>query len=94
VVIERMLRQALGFGGVIISDSFHAKAVRSVPPARAATRFFRAGGTMLLDTDIAPIREMERAVLARAKAHPSFAAAIKADVLNVLAAKSNAGLLS
>jgi beta-N-acetylhexosaminidase len=94
VVIEQMLRHALGFGGVIVSDSFHAEAVRDVPPARAATRFFHAGGTMLLDTDVAPIRVMERAVLARANAHPSFAALIKADVLDVLAAKSNAGLLS
>ncbi len=93
-VIEQMLRHAMGFSGVVISDSFHAKAVRSVPAARAATRFFHAGGTMLLDTDSAPIHAMERAVLARARAHPTFAAAIKADVLDVLAAKSDAGLLS
>lgn len=94
VVIQQMLRHALGFGGVVLSDSFHAKAVRSVPAGRAATRFFHAGGTMLLDTDIAPIRAMERAVLSRARAHPAFAAAIKADVMEVLSAKSDAGLLS
>ena len=93
-VMTSMLRGGLGFGGVVISDSFHAVAVRSLPPDKAAIRFFRAGGTMLLDTDIAPIREMEHAVLARAKAHPGFAAAIKADVLDVLEAKSDAGLLS
>ncbi|MGN6472864.1 MAG: glycoside hydrolase family 3 N-terminal domain-containing protein, partial [Mycobacteriales bacterium] len=94
VVMTRMLRDTLGFGGVVISDSFHAKAVRGVPAGPAATRFFHAGGTMLLDTDIAPIRTMESAVLNRAKAHPAFAAVIKADVLAVLSAKSDAGLLS
>ena len=93
-VMKTMLRDELGFNGVVISDSFHAVAVRSVPAAKAAVRYFRAGGTMLLDTDASPIREMERAVLSRAKSHPAFAAAIKADVFDVLQAKSDAGLLS
>jgi beta-N-acetylhexosaminidase len=92
--MKRMLRTNLGFDGVVISDSFHAAAVRSVPPTTAAVRFFRAGGTLLLDTDVAPIGEMESAVLAEAKAHPSFARAIKADVMKVLRAKSEAGLLA
>jgi beta-N-acetylhexosaminidase len=94
IVIEAMLRRQLGFAGIVISDSFFAKAVRSVPPAVAAIRFFRAGGTMLLDTDVAPIREMERAVLARERAHRTFARQIKADVLDVLEAKAKSGLLS
>ncbi|HVV75073.1 MAG TPA: glycoside hydrolase family 3 N-terminal domain-containing protein [Mycobacteriales bacterium] len=93
-VIKSMLRGDLGFNGVVISDSFHAVAVRSVPPANAAIRFFRAGGTMLLDTDASPIRQMEAAVRSRAKTHPAFAAAIRADVLDVLQAKSGAGLVA
>lgn len=94
MVMKTMLRGALGFDGVVISDSFHAAAVRDVPPATAAVRFFRAGGTMLLDTDASPIRRMAAAVRTRARTHPDFAAAIKADVLRVLEAKSAAGLLS
>lgn len=94
IVIDDMLRGDLGFTGVVISDSFHAVAVRDVPPAKAAIRYFRAGGTMLLDTDASPIREMEAAVRDRAKTHPAFAAVIKADVMDVLRAKSKAGLLS
>src|SRR5206468_2172420 len=41
-VMTTMLRDTLGFDGVVISDSFHAVAVRSVAPAKAAIRFFCA----------------------------------------------------
>jgi beta-N-acetylhexosaminidase len=95
-VMKKMLRRDLGFTGVVISDSFHAVAVRHVPREKAAVRFFRAGGTMLLDTasSAASIRQMRQAALARAKSHPAFATMIKADVLRVLRAKSDAGLLA
>lgn len=92
-VMTGMLRHDLGFTGVVISDSFHAKAVRSVAPAKAAVRYFTAGGTVLLDTDRPPIYAMEKAVLAEAKTGSPFAATIKADVLLVLRAKAVAGLL-
>ncbi|HVT20060.1 MAG TPA: glycoside hydrolase family 3 N-terminal domain-containing protein [Mycobacteriales bacterium] len=93
-VMKTMLRESLDFDGVILSDSFHAVAVRHVPPAEAAIRFFRAGGTMLLDTDIAPVRAMERAVLRRATHHPGFARALKASVIRVLRAKAAADLIA
>lgn len=93
-ILTDMLRVDLGFTGVAISDDFHAVAVRSVPPARAAIEYFRAGGTMLLDTDRRPIYAMEEAVLNRTKTDSRFAATIKAAVLRVLQAKSDAGLLS
>jgi len=92
-VMTDMLRGDLGFGGVVISDSFHAKAVRSLPPGKAAVEYFQAGGTMLLDTSRPPLYAMERAVLAQAQADPAFAKTIKADVLLVLSAKADAGLL-
>jgi beta-N-acetylhexosaminidase len=94
IVLEDMLRGDLGFDGVIISDSFHAKAVRSVAPTTAAIRYFTAGGTVLLDTDRPPIYAMEKAVLARATTNAAFASTVKADVLLVLRAKAKAGLLS
>ena len=92
-VMTDMLRGDLGFRGVVISDSFHAVAVRSVPPGKAALEYFRAGGTMLLDTQRAPIYAMEKAVLAEQRSDPSFAKTIKSDVLRVLSAKASAGLL-
>jgi beta-N-acetylhexosaminidase len=93
VVMTSMLRHDLGFRGVIISDSFNAKAIERVPAARQAVNFFRAGGTMVLDTDLAPIRTMENAVAARAAAKPRFAAIVKSAVLTVLTAKAKAQLL-
>jgi beta-N-acetylhexosaminidase len=93
-VITDMLRGDLGFTGIVISDSFHAKAVRSVPPRTAAIEYFRAGGTILLDTQRQPIYAMEKAVLAEQASDPAFAATIKADVLSVLSAKVAAGLLA
>jgi beta-N-acetylhexosaminidase len=92
-VMTTMLRHALGFRGVIISDSFNARAIARVPPAQQAVNFFRAGGTMLLDTDPTPLRRMERAVAARAAAKPHFASIVKSAVLLVLTAKAKANLL-
>ena len=92
-VMTDMLRGDLGFDGVVISDSFHAEAVRSVPPGEAALRYFRAGGTMLLDTQRQPIYVMEHAVLAEQRTDRAFAKRIKSDVLRVLSAKARAGLL-
>ncbi len=93
VVMTKMLRGSLGFRGVIISDSFNAKAIESVAPAVQAVNFFRAGGTMLLDTDPRPIRTMEHAIATRIALKPHFAATIKAAVIAVLDAKAAAHLL-
>jgi beta-N-acetylhexosaminidase len=94
VILQKMLRGDLGFAGVIISDSFHAKAVRSVAATKAAIRYFTAGGTILLDTVRPPIYAMERAVRAKIAADPGFATQIKTDVLLVLEAKAKAELLT
>jgi beta-N-acetylhexosaminidase len=93
VVMKAMLRHDLRFEGLIISDSFNARAVAHVPPARQAVRFFTAGGTMLLDTKVAQIHEMEHAVLQRALASKKFAATLKRAELMVLTEKAVSNLL-
>jgi beta-N-acetylhexosaminidase len=93
-IMQRMLRTQLGFTGVIVSDSMHAVAVSDVTPANQALRFFRAGGTMLLDTDPSRIGAMRHAVLSRAASSAAYAATIKSDVLKVLVAKARLGLLA
>jgi beta-N-acetylhexosaminidase len=92
-VMTTMLRHDLGFRGVIISDSFHARAVANVSPSQQAVSFFSAGGTMLLDTKVAPIHLMERATLKRAAASKQFAAVLKQAELTVLVAKAKSHLL-
>ena len=57
VMIEETLRRELGFGGIIISDSFQMGAVTErFSPAEAAVKFLEAGGDMILmpeDLDVA-----------------------------------------
>lgn len=49
-IVTGLLRQRLGFTGVVISDDVGgAAAVRSVPVGSRATRFVAAGGDLLLD---------------------------------------------
>lgn len=49
VMIEETLRRELGFGGIIISDSFQMGAVTErFSPAEAAVKFLEAGGDMIL----------------------------------------------
>lgn len=49
VMIGETLRRELGFGGVIISDSFQMGAVTErFSPAEAAVKFLEAGGDMIL----------------------------------------------
>jgi beta-N-acetylhexosaminidase len=93
-IMKSMLRKQLGFSGVIISDSMNALAVSGVTTGSRAVRFFRNGGTMLLDTNPAHAAAMQKAVLTQMSASTAFASTIKSDVLKVLQAKENLGLLA
>jgi beta-N-acetylhexosaminidase len=92
--MHAMARHQLGFGGVVISDDLGTSALADVPVVARATRFFSAGGTMLLDTSIKQIPAMAAAVLARASTDPSFSARVKHAVLTVLAAKASGNLIA
>lgn len=93
VVLQEMLRGDLGFEGVVLSDSFGSASLADLRPGERALRYFRAGGTMLLDTNYLDLAPMSRAVLAEMAADPAFAATIEADVRLVLAAKERFGLI-
>jgi beta-N-acetylhexosaminidase len=92
-VIATLLRNREKFTGIVISDGFNAVAVDDLTPADRALRFFRAGGTMLLDPASADVPPMAKAVRAALAGDPTFAATIKADVLQVLTTKAKDGLL-
>jgi beta-N-acetylhexosaminidase len=94
-VIMRLLRNGLGFKGVILSDDLgQAAAVASIPAAQRAIDFLDAGGDLITSQAIAPAEQMAAAVLARASSSASFRAIVDDDAQRVLAAKQAQGLLS
>jgi beta-N-acetylhexosaminidase len=94
VVLTDLLRDRLGFDGVILSDDVGAaEAVQAVPPGERAVRFLGAGGTMVLTVEPSDVPTMIDAVLARSGQDRAFAATVDAAVRTALLAKAHAGLL-
>ncbi|MGY1822029.1 glycoside hydrolase family 3 N-terminal domain-containing protein [Geodermatophilus sp. SYSU D00079] len=94
VVVTDLLREHLGFAGVVISDDLGAaEAVQDVPVGERAVRFLAAGGTLVLTVDPSTVPEMIDAVLARADSDAAFSAQVDDAVRTALTAKARAGLL-
>jgi beta-N-acetylhexosaminidase len=94
VVMTQMLRNSLGFGGVIISDDLGATAaVASIPPATRAIDFLSAGGDMIISKTSAPADAMVQAIRTRVAADPSFRQRVDDAALRILRAKQAYGLL-
>src|ERR1700694_3431709 len=94
VVITQMLRNALGFGGVIISDDLgDTVAVASIPPATRAIDFLSAGGDMIISKTVAPADAMVQAIRAQVAKDASFRQRVDDAALRVLKAKQAFGLL-
>jgi beta-N-acetylhexosaminidase len=93
-VVMRLLRDGLGFAGVIVSDDLgEAKAVQAIPAGTRAVSFLAAGGDLITSQDLGPAEQMAAAVLARATGNAAFRATVDAAAARVLAAKQAAGLL-
>lgn len=91
-MIGKTLRDELGFGGVIISDSFSMGAVTQYfGAADAAVRFLKAGGDMVLMPQSLP--EAYQGVLDAVGSGALDSARIDESCLRVLKAKEAAGLL-
>lgn len=90
-----LLRDGLGYGGVIISDDLGAaEAVRDVPAGDRALRFVRAGGDLVITADPALVAPMASAVLEAARADAVLAARVEASAARVLTMKAGLGLAS
>ena len=88
-----VLRDDLGFEGVIISDSFVMGAItQNYAPADAALRFFEAGGDMLLETE--DLGGAYEGVLAAVREGLLSEERVDESVLRILRAKEIAGLIS
>ncbi len=93
--IMALLRDGLGFKGVIVSDDLgEAAAVASVPAAQRGIDFLGAGGDLITSQDIGPAEQMAAAVVAKASSDAAFAAIVDDAAQRVLAAKQAQGLLS
>jgi beta-N-acetylhexosaminidase len=91
VVVDEMLREDLGFEGVVITDDVSAPAqVQAWTPGDRAVLTVAAGGDMVLaSADPGVVPEMTAALVSRAQSDPAFAEQVDAAVRRVLAAKSS-----
>ena len=92
--VMRLLRNGLGFNGVIVSDDLgEAAAVQAIPAGTRAIGFLSAGGDLITSQNLPPAEQMAAAVLAKASGNAAFRATVDAAAQRVLAAKQAAGLL-
>ena len=92
-VVTGLLREKLGYNGVVISDDLGgALAVATIPSADRATRFVAAGGDIVLTGLPLTVPTMAGALRDRAQADPAFAAQVDAAATRVLELKAKRGL--
>ena len=93
-VIMALLRNGLGFSGVIVSDDLgDAAAVASIPAGQRALDFLNAGGDLITSQSLAPAEKMASTVLATASSDSAFRATVDDAARQILAAKQVQGLL-
>lgn len=92
-VLHRLLRERLGFGGVVITDSLEARAVTDrAGPAVAGVRSVRAGADLILTTGAGSHLQVLRAIIAEARRSPAFRRRVAESAARVLALKRDLGL--
>ena len=94
-VITDLLRDDLGFDGVVITDDVGAaKAVAAVPVGDRATRFIAAGGDIVLTARADQAGTMLKAIARERAASPAFATQVDDAAARVLDLKADAGLVT
>ena len=92
-VLHRLLRERLGFGGVVVTDSLEARAVTErAGPAVAGVRSVRAGADLILTTGAGSHLRVLRAIIAEARRSPAFRNRVAESAARVLALKRDLGL--
>ncbi|MCM3885619.1 glycoside hydrolase family 3 N-terminal domain-containing protein [Frankia sp. R82] len=93
-IVTGLLREQLGFRGLVMSDDLGAAvAVGSVPVGERAVRFVAAGGDLALSVRGADGVTMTAALAAEAHRAPAFAHRLTEAATAVLASKIRTGLL-
>jgi beta-N-acetylhexosaminidase len=92
-IVTGLLRERLGFGGVVVTDSIEAQAVLNRSGiATAAERSLRAGADLILMTGSASWNDVFPRLLARARSSARFRERVRRSAARVLALKSELGL--
>jgi beta-N-acetylhexosaminidase len=95
VVMRQLLRNSLGFNGVVVSDDLGATAaVANIAPADRAINFLAAGGDLIISKTIAPAVAMADAIRARVTADAAFRSRVDDAALRVVRVKVARGLAS
>lgn len=92
-IVTGLLREQLGYDGVVITDDVNAEALESVPAGDRAVRHVAAGGDIVLTGAASDAGEMLRALADEASSDADFAAKVDASVERVLTLKERMGLL-
>lgn len=94
VIITSILREELGFDGVVIADDLGAAvAVADVPAAERGVRFIAAGGDLAIDADPALLRGMVAATLDEMASDATFGERVALSAERVLRLKASVGLV-
>ena len=93
-IVTGLLRERLGFRGLVVSDDLGAaRAVSGVPVGARAVRFVAAGGDLVLTIRPQDAAPMAAALIARAEKDQAFQGRVADAARHVLIAKQRAGLL-
>ncbi len=94
-IVTGLLREQLGYTGLIISDSLAgAAAISSVPLSQRGVLFIEAGGDLVLTTTASKAPAMINGLIAAARGSTSFAAQLKTAAGYVVRSKYAIGLLT
>jgi beta-N-acetylhexosaminidase len=92
-ILTKLLRETLGFKGVVITDSMEAAAVRKRSPIELASlRAIAAGADLVLLTDDRSFPRVYDRLLTRARRSAKFRARIADAAARVIALKQSLGL--
>lgn len=92
-IVTGLLREQMGYDGVVITDDVNAEALEDVPPGERAVRVVAAGGDIVLTGAASDAPEMLAALEAEAAEDPDMAVKVDAAVERVLTLKERMGLL-
>jgi beta-N-acetylhexosaminidase len=92
-IIEELLRDELGFRGVVVTDSMEARASLATGGiTRVSARAIRAGADLLLLTGKGSYAPVYRHLLELAKSSPAFRERVRESATRVLALKRRGAL--